>query len=70
MRENRPYRNEGVGLVLEVEGVVNKGTPYSYLDAICKKAFSILARKNFLERKLVNVFFWHKADIRESQILI
>ena len=28
-----------------------RGTTYTYLDAICKKALSILARKNFLEIK-------------------
>jgi len=43
--------NEGVRLVLDWEGDVYKGTTYSYLDAIYKKALSILARKIFSEVK-------------------
>ncbi len=29
-----------------------RGTTYSYLDAICKNALSILARKNFFRKKI------------------
>ena len=63
----------GAPLVLESEGVVDKGTIYSYLDAICKKALSILARKNFSRRKncecLLSTQNWHSENHLPSEIV-